>query len=68
MIRDDLPRAGEPEARETGEDAALVGDLGREDDVEGGDPVARDEKQTLLVELVDLAHLAGCDVQRGPQA
>ena len=45
-------------AGEAGEHAALVRDLGRQDDVEGRDPVARDEQQALVVELVDLAHLA----------
>ena len=45
--------AGEP-----GEHAALVGDLGRQDDVERRDAVARDEQQPLVVERVELAHLA----------
>ena len=52
----------EPEPREAGQHAALVGDLGRQHDVEGRDPVARDEQQALVVEGVDLAHLAAGDV------
>ena len=63
MVRDDVPGAGEPEGRETGEDAPLVGDLRRQDDVEGRDAVGGDEQQPLVVERVQLAHLAAADVQ-----
>jgi hypothetical protein len=48
-----------------GEHAALVRDLGRQDDVEGRDPVAGDEQQALVVELVQLADLAAPDVRDG---
>jgi hypothetical protein len=52
---DDRARAREPERREAGQHAALVGYLGRQHDVEGRDPVARDEQQPLVVERVQLA-------------
>ena len=55
-------RAREPERGEAGEHAALVGDLGRQHDVERRDAVAGDEQQPLVVERVELAHLAAPDV------
>ena len=65
VVRDEVARPREPESREPGEHAALVGDLGRKDDVEHRDAVARDEQQTLVVERVELAHLAASDVHGG---
>ena len=58
-------RAREPEAGQAGEDTTFVGDVGREHDVEGGDAVAGDEQQPLVVEGVELANLAATNVQRG---
>ena len=58
-------RPREPERRQPGEHAALVGDLGRQDDVERRDAVARDEQQPLVVEREDLAHLAAAEVDCG---
>ena len=63
VVRDELACPREPEAREPGQHAALVGDLRRQDDVEGRDAVARDEQQALVVERVELADLAAADVQ-----
>ena len=68
MIRDDVLRPREPERREAGEHAALVGDLGRQDHVEGRDPVGGDEQQALVVEGVELAHLAAARDGSRPQA
>ena len=53
----DVGELPEPEVRELGQDLALVGDAGGEHAVEGGDPVARDEKERVaeIVELADLA-------------
>ena len=65
VIRDELPGAREPEGGEAGEHAALVGNLGREDDVEGRDAVGGDEQQPLVVEGVELAHLAAPEVDGG---
>ncbi len=65
MVRHDLPRAGEPEAGEPGEHAALVRDLGRQDDVEGRDAIAGDEQEALVVERVELADLSAPDVRGG---
>ncbi len=48
VVRDDPRRLREPERRQAGQDAPLVGDLGRVDDVEGRDPVAGDEQQPAL--------------------
>ena len=62
VVRDDLAGQPEPERRQAGEDAALVGDLGRKDDVEGRDPVGGDEQQPLVVERVQLAHLSAREV------
>ena len=49
-------------AGQAGQHASLVGDLGREDDVEGRDAVRCDEQQPLVVECVELADLAATDV------
>ena len=64
VVRDDRFGLREPEGREPGEDAALVGDLRRQHDVEGRDAVAGHEEQALVVEGVDLADLAAGDVAR----
>ena len=45
MVRDDRLRAREPVAGEPGQHAALVRDLGRQDDVEHRDAVARGQEQ-----------------------
>ena len=62
MVRDDVGGTSEPERREAGQHASLVGNRRREHDVEGGDAVARDEEQPVLVERVDLADLAAREV------
>jgi hypothetical protein len=64
MVRDKLLRPREPERGETGEHAALVRDLGRKDHIEGRDPVGGDEQQALVVEGVQLAHLAAGEMDR----
>ncbi len=58
VVRHEMPRAREPVRREARQHAALVGDLGRQHDVEGRDPVAGDEQQPVVVERVELADLA----------
>src|SRR5207248_5118876 len=58
VIRTDVRRPGEPPRREACQDAALVGYLGRKDDVERRDPVAGHEEQTLVVEREELADLS----------
>src|SRR5207302_9506 len=65
VVRDELTRSREPEAGKAGEHAALVGDLGRQDDVECRDAVAGDEQQAFVVERVELADLAAADVRGG---
>ena len=65
VVRAELARAREPERRQAAEHAALVGDLGRQDDVERRDPVARDEQQAVVVERVELADLSAADVHGG---
>jgi len=52
VVRDDRREEREPVAAQPGEDAALVGDLGRQDDVEGRDPVTGDEQEAIVVQLV----------------
>src|SRR5437667_11365738 len=58
VVRADVARSSEPEPGEAGENAALARNLGRQDDVEGRDPVARDEEEPVLLEGVELPHLA----------
>ena len=65
MVRDELLRPREPERGETGEHAALVRDLGRQDHVEGRDPVGGDEQQALVVEGVELSYLPAGEMDRG---
>ncbi len=55
-------RALEPEPRERGQHAALVGDRRRQHDVERRDAVGRDQQQ-LVAEAVQLTHLPGGLVQ-----
>src|SRR5262249_51212460 len=62
MVRADPPRAREPERSEAGEHATLVGNRGRQDDIEGGDAVGGDEEQVLVVERVQLPDLAASEV------
>ncbi len=65
VVRHELARPREPERGQAREHAPLVRDVGGQDDVEGRDPVARDEQEALLVECVDLADLSRGDVGRG---
>src|SRR3990172_12853741 len=58
VIRCYLARAREPEAREPGEDSPFVRDRCRENHVESGDPIARDERESVIAERVDLTDLA----------
>ena len=60
MVGDDGPQMVEPEEGETGENPALVGNGRRHHHVEGGDTVARHHQQ-VVVEPVEIAHLALCD-------
>ncbi len=61
----------EPEVRELGEDAALVGNGGGHDDVEGGDAIGGDDQQLvgdargIGGELVDIADFSAADRQAG---
>ena len=63
VVRDDRRRGVEPERGQRGEDAALVGDLVAEDDVEHGDAVGRDDEHAVVADLVELAHLPGVVVR-----
>ena len=47
----------EPEHAQAGEDAALVGDAGRQDPVEGADAVGGDQQEPFA-QIVNVAHLA----------
>src|SRR5204862_4153564 len=64
VIRDDVAGAIEPEVRERGEHAALVGDEVGKHDVEYGDAIARDHEQRVQADLEELAHLAGVEVRQ----
>jgi hypothetical protein len=74
VVGNDAGRLDEPEAREAGQDAALVRDRRREHDVEGGQPVAGDEQEAVLPDREQVADLARADEgvserhRRGPPA
>jgi hypothetical protein len=48
----------EPVERDAGEHLALVGDVLSQNDVESGDPVARNNQKVIFVHAKDLAYLA----------
>ena len=61
MVGDGVLEEVEPEERELGEDASLVGDAGGEDVIEGGDAVGGDEEEVgggVRAEGIDVADLA----------
>ena len=58
VVGDDVGEVIEPEQGNLAEDASLVGDAGGQNVVEGGDAVGGDEKQLLVADGVDVAHLA----------
>ena len=60
MVRDDVAGALEPERRQLGEDAALVGNAGAEHVIERGDAIGRDQDQ-VIAGGVDVADLAAAD-------
>jgi hypothetical protein len=66
VVADQPGQLLEPPQRHPGEDLALVGDRGVEDEVEGRDAVARDHQEPTLVltgiDPVEVAHLPGVDV------
>ena len=67
VVGDDVARSLEPEVRERGEHAALVGDLVGQDHVEHRDAIGGNHQQLVVPDLVQLADLARVDVrQRGP--
>ena len=68
VVADDPEALGllEPEPRERGEHAALVGDVVGQHDVEHRHAVGCHDQQPVVTDLVELAHLARVDVrQRG---
>ena len=66
MVPHQVGRPVEPEEREAGEDAALVGDRRRQHRVERADAIGRHDQQPVA-DLVDVAHLAA-RVQDGVRA
>ena len=58
VVRDDAGGLVEPERRQCGEHAALVGDEVVEHDVEHRDAVGRDHEHAVVIDLVELADLA----------
>ena len=66
VVGDDIGEVIEPEQGNLGQDAALVGNAGGQNVVEGGDAVGGDEEQLLVAEAVHIAHLAaGMKVEIG---
>ena len=62
VVRDEVRESREPEGREPGQDAPLVGDLGGQHDVEGRDAVRRNEQQPVRPEGIELPDLPASDV------
>jgi len=60
VIADDAAGPREPEGRQLVENAALVGNAGAQDVIEGGNPIRRDEDQ-IIAGSVDVADLAAAD-------
>ena len=58
MIRNNVGEEVEPEERDLVEDSSFVRDAGGQDVIEGGNAVAGDEKQMLVVDVVHVANLA----------
>ena len=56
----------EPERRQAGEHATLVGDLVGQHDVEHRDAVRRDHQHPVVRHLVEVAHLAPCSGAAAP--
>ena len=59
LVRHEVGGAAEPEVRDLGQHAALVRDGVGQHHVERGQAVRRDDQHVVLVDLVDVAHLAG---------
>ena len=61
VVGDEIGKEVEPEKGELGEEAALAGDAGGEDVVEGGEAVGGDEEEIVFGGGVDVADLAAGD-------
>jgi hypothetical protein len=61
MVRHDVPGACEPEIRDLREHAALAGNRVGHHDIEGTQAIGSDDQHVLLVDRVDVAHLALMD-------
>jgi hypothetical protein len=61
MVRHDVPGACEPEIRDLREHAALAGNRVGQHHVEGAQAIGGDDQHVLLVDRVDVAHLALMD-------
>ncbi len=57
MVGDEVGCLLKPEPGQGGQDAAFVGDTGRQDHVEGRNPVGGDNQQRIA-EVVNIAHFA----------
>src|SRR5882672_12309135 len=64
MVRDDALGPVEPEARQLGQHAAFVGDRCRQDDIECGEAVARDDDQAVTAGFIHVAYLAAPEQRR----
>src|SRR5919109_5503166 len=58
MVGDQVAGSLEPEQREAGEHATLVGDRARKHDVECADPIRRHEEEAFVACLIHVAHLS----------
>ena len=66
VVGDDVGEVIEPEEGNLGEHASFVGDAGGQNVVESGNAVGGDEKQLLVADGVNIAHLAaGVKVEVG---
>src|SRR5690348_12133353 len=58
-------RLREPEDGQLGQHLAAIGDAGRQDVVEGGEPVGGDHQKLVVGQLVRVAHLAAREKLEG---
>ena len=65
MVRNEIPQVIEPEKRELRKDFSLIGNLRRQDVIEGGNTIGGKEEE-IVSGLIDVSNFApGVQLQRG---
>ena len=62
MGRDEVAHHLKPEDRHLGEHAALAGNAIRQDAIERGNPVGRDNQELLLAKRIYIPDFSGCEM------